>query len=446
MLQALLIVGASFVMGMAMSPLLRPVEYEFNRLFPFRLPPEEVIIELYYREIITEEQYYELMAKHAYNKEQANNLFEIRKRLLTAEELIIAKWRRIITEEEYIKYMKKLGFTDDDIKRLEEVRKPIPSVSDIIRFAVRDVYSPEIVQKYGYDVFPEKFWETIRPDLEKTGMDEETLKKYWYAHWVLPSPTMGYEMLHRLSPNVMEVIGEKYTAMKLNPDEIITDLDTVDELLRASDYPDYWRKRLLAISYRPLTRVDLRRIYGLGLISDEELLARLMEIGYTEKDATQLLQFYKSLKIEKDRDLTRAMILEGFRDNIITRTEAKEFLIDLGYDEDEAEFILKLEEYDIIQKDVKDKAEVIVNQYARGAITKQELEQELTALNITQARKERYIIKAERARERTTRLPSKEDLRRWLKLRIIDEDYFRERMKQLKYKDEDIENYIREAK
>ena len=89
-------------------------------------------------------------------------------------------------------------------------------------------------------------------------MDKEVLQWYWRAHWELPSPTTGFEMLHRLHPDVLEVIGEKYKEMGLNPDDLKTDLDTLKELLKISDYPKYWRDRLAAISYSPLTRVDLR--------------------------------------------------------------------------------------------------------------------------------------------------------------------------------------------
>ncbi|GAH79863.1 unnamed protein product, partial [marine sediment metagenome] len=72
----------------------------------------------------------------------------------------------------------------------------------------------------------------------KKGLSKEWSERYWAAHWNLPSPQQGFEMLHRGVINVSEL----------------------NMLLRALDVMPFWRDKLTAIAFRRLTRVDIRRM------------------------------------------------------------------------------------------------------------------------------------------------------------------------------------------
>ena len=47
----------------------------------------------------------------------------------------------------------------------------------------------------------------------------------------------------------------------------VIDTAELDMLLRAQDVMPFWRDRLTAIAYRPLTRVDVRRMYKQGVLN-----------------------------------------------------------------------------------------------------------------------------------------------------------------------------------
>src|SRR5439155_13478403 len=99
-------------------------------------------------------------------------------------------------------------------------KEEIPGPSDLIRFAVREGFTPAIVTLYRYnDDFPVE----IIPWMQKQGFTGDVgiprppgidsqgrplppgnatwADLHWWAHWELPSPTQGYEMVHRLYPN-----------------------------------------------------------------------------------------------------------------------------------------------------------------------------------------------------------------------------------------------------
>ncbi|RLG68993.1 MAG: hypothetical protein DRO11_08340 [Methanobacteriota archaeon] len=333
-------------------------------------------------------------------------------------------FRKVLSDEEFKEICLKQGYDEKMQSYLKEAYKYYPSPTDFIRFAVRDVFREDIVKKYGYDNEWEKIEKGIREYVEKAGIDLNVLKWYWRAHWVLPSPQMAYEMLHR---------------------GIITQ-DDIRELLRISDYAPEWIEKLIAISYSPITRVDLRRLYQIGVIDEERLLRGYKELGYSEEDAKLMTEWTKLEYAQKDKDLTKTEILRNYRIGQCTREEAKKMLMELGYDEDEAEWILTYEDYRLYVEEIEAEAETIVYELSEGNITYDEAISKLSELNMPERVKIRYLNKAKREVRKTTKRPSTDDLKRWFKLDIIDEKSFREEMSKNKWSSKYIDNFIKEVK
>jgi len=431
-------------------PLNRAMNYWLNRRWPNAFPTITEAIEAYKRGIIDYDTLKYWVKSQGYDEDKLKVFLELYNRLYDISMLITMRFRGVISDEEYYKEMEKLGYPKDKAEKIFEISWAYPSASDWIRFAVRDVFNEEVVRKYGYD---EDFPEQIVEYAEKAGIDRQTLLWYWRAHWELPSPTAGYEMLHRLSPEVLETklpdgskYGDKYREMGLNPEQIKTDLETLRELLRVADIPKYWRDRLIAIAYNPLTRVDLRRIYELGLISDEEVLARLMEYGYTKKDAELLLKWFKAEKMPSERDLSKSEILNLYHYRFIDEDKAKKMLMQIGYNEDEAEYLILLEDYKLYNEIIEEKINTLRVLYVRGAIDDQKLLDELNKLNLPSYKIQYELEKAQREKMKTQKIPSKTDLEKMLTGGVITEDEFRKYMKLLGYDDYWINKYLQMLK
>ena len=428
-------------------PFNRWMNYDLNRMLPNALPTLSESIEAYYRGLIDYETLKDWVKAHGYDEDKLKLFLNMYKRLYSLDMLITMKFRGIITDEEFYQEMEKEGYDRERAEKILQISWTYPPVSDWIRFAVRDVFNEEIVKKYGYD---EDFPEAIVEFAEKAGVDRQTLLWYWRAHWDLPSPTAGYEMLHRLQPEVIDMklpdgsrYGDKYKEMGVEPDKIKTDLDTLRELLRVSDIPKYWRDRLIAIAYNTLTRVDLRRIYKLGLISDEEVLGRLMEYGYTKKDAELLLQWFKAEKMPSERDLTKSEILKLYHYRFIDEKKAKDLLLGLGYDEDEAEFLVLLEDYKVYNEIVEEKLSILRTLYVRGIIDDQKLLDELNKLALPSHKIQYELERAQREKVRAQKLPSKSDLDKMFSAGVITEEKYRKTLKLLGYSEDWIERYVK---
>ena len=382
-------------------------------------------------------------ASLGYNDAYKTVLFNYYKPKLSVTELLEAEKRIENLNIDVNEELKAHGFNDKEISVLRELSYAYPSPTDFIRFAVRDVFTKD---KETQEALSAEFPEDIVPYAEKAGMRKDVLLWYWKAHWELPSPTQVYEMLHRLNPKVLEVRGEAYKSMDLDVEKLKTDLDTVKFYLKQADYDKRWRERLVAISYSPLTRVDLRRIYALGLIDDAELKARIMELGYTEKDAELIMEFYKTYRQEEAREWTKTEIKYLLYYGLVNDAEAKVLLEKLGYSEEDAKMLIDLWKAKIAEKDMRETQQFIRDAYALGEITREQAEAELRACGLSEEVIKVILDKEDKRRLSSQKLPSASTVVKWLKNNIITEDKAREILKKINVVEEYIDYYIAEGK
>ena len=259
-------------------------------------------------------------------------LLKLTRYMLSINDLISLWLRGELDESTLDIRLNELGVNPDDVSNLKSLAFFIPPIQDLIHMAVREAFTPEIAEQFGqYEDYPEALTEFGR----KHGLSEDWARRYWAAHWELPSPAMGFEMYQR------KVIGK----------------DDLNILLRALDVMPYWRDKLTKIAFQPITRVDIRRIHKLKLIDDTELQRRYEDIGYSPSDAAMLSKFTIELNKEEEkyekapeRDLTTSEVISAYANILIDRASAKTMLTDLGYDPAEIDFKLALAELPAIKR------------------------------------------------------------------------------------------------
>jgi len=250
-------------------------------------------------------------------------------------------------------------------ERLLNFRNPmkVPGTSDIVRFGLREVYDPArrselLGERPGMEYYNQML---------ENGYNQYNSDSYWASHWTLPSVGLLNEMLHR---------------------GVIDDV-TWDRFVKYNDFDPAVRPWLKAISYKPYTRVDVRRMYDVGVLDDSELLQSYKDLGYDDIRANNMAlwtkvyiavgelraryskgwitqaelkqsfidlgmsetkaQTYteKLVKSEtdaaegKNRDLTKADITRSVAKGLISQSDGIERLVELGYDEEEATFIIQ---------------------------------------------------------------------------------------------------------
>jgi hypothetical protein len=325
--------------------------------------------------------------------------------------------RQFINREEFDTLVKQYGYDSLDASLIEKNLWYYPSSQDLIRFAVREVFSNDIIQKYRTD---EDYPEELTQYLAKAGLKEEWARAYWREHWQLPSVSDGFEMFHR---------------------GLITE-EELSTLLRTLDIMPYWRDKVIQLSYNVPARVDVRRMYQLGIRDKKWVYEQYIKQGYTPDDAQALTEYATRGASEDEKDLTKAEVLDGYKRGMLTKKETKDFLMNMGYDSDESDFLITKVDMDKAKDAQKQELDIIKVKYQKGAITRDDAYAELNKLNLTANEVDYYLTLWYKEKQTNVKLPSKADLAKFIKYKIITEEEYAEYMLELGYKPEDVEKYV----
>jgi len=325
------------------------------------------------------------------------------------EETVRVLWLRgVLSDDEMFMRMREMGYTDTRIKEMSQAWPIIPGPTDLFHLVAREAFEPDMIKLMGLsDEFPAEQVQW----LQKQGLSEDWAMKYWIAHWEQPPIQQGFEMLHR------GVIG----------------MEELDMLYRTVEIPPYWRDKLTEIAYMPYTRVDVRRMHKMGVLTDAELLKSYMDLGYDLEHATKMADFTKVYNQGAEKALTKGNIITGYNDKLFTQQEAIELLGNIGYNVDLAEYFLICEDYKEAKKQQDDVIDNIQDRYQNNLIDYIEARRLLDALNLPAIRTQTLLDKWEISVFKDRRLPSRGDLSKMLLQGIISEDEFRTEMDKLGY-------------
>jgi hypothetical protein len=299
------------------------------------------------------------------------------------------------------------------LEAFKGLRWHLPSVSDSIRFLVREAFKDDVAQKYGYD--EDLPLEQARSLFQKLGVSEEDMRRYWRSHWELPSPTMGYQMLHR------GVISR----------------EELEDLLRIADYPRYWREKLISISFNPFTRVDIRRMYRDGVLSKDEVLRAYKDIGYDDWHAQKLTEWTVREAARQGSDFTKSEVLSLADLGLLPRDKARELLQVLGESEESADLLLEAR---TVARERR-RLETLVNQvrarYLAGRIDEQQAARALDRLGVHPDVRDDLLAEWQVLRETPRVTPTEAQLRAAAQRGLITWDQYEDRLIAMGYSPED---------
>ena len=379
------------VVSSVLDPYLLPIRNSNMAIVqPSIMPPLEAA-QQHIRGFMTKEEYYSEMRQNGYNKTRADRYLMQQGKLLDLESIIINYRKGQFDIKTAHKLANALGYSGETFAFTLEATEYLPTPQDLIRFLVREVFTPEIVTKFGQDKeFPP---EAIKQGL-KVGIQPEILKQFWSAHWELPSVNQVYEALYRFAPDIVEDSKEDLQFMGLKPYDVKTDFETVNLLLKTADVMPFWRSKILAISYQSLTRIDIRRMIRVGFLNYREAFVAHRKLGYTPSVAEKLTKFgyvvenltdwkdqikqgsktieqvlsgltdwqikeesiinLVKLKLDPEkndrlspyRNKTQSLIIRAYNTNRIDRATAIEYLKGINWTETDAKLILEIEDYE----------------------------------------------------------------------------------------------------
>jgi hypothetical protein len=164
------------------------------------------------------------------------------------------------------------------------------------------------------------------------------------------------------------------------------------DYIRYHDYEPTQIDNYVKTIYNPITRVDIRRMWDLALVTEDDVRNTYRRLGYADEDVEKLVLWTKVYTLESDlrsryskgwldengvrqellrvgvptarvdelvqtivrkakpertaeeKDLTRAQVLALYRNRVIGDAVARDMLRNLGYDDDEIDLMFRLED------------------------------------------------------------------------------------------------------
>lgn len=371
-------------------------------------------------------------AANGYEAKEAAPMVWVARSQASPLELLRQYNRGIIDEDRYDQRLREQGWIDEkEAAEWYESQKAWPPVSDIIRMMVRDVADPKVVESFQLHAeFDEKYQGRLKDYAGSEFIPESVMLDYWAAHWQNISPGHLYEMYHRLNPDVRQVAPE-----------LAVTRENVYTALGQNDVPPFWRDRLMAISYRPLTRTDTQRMYYLGKATYDEMYNSYLDEGYHPDNARLMSEFTKGLKIEYNRihngGLSAQQIADNYANGTIDLETAQEWMRELNIQESEIENAFSWARRRFQNQNRRLIIRAIRRRFTRGGYSKDGTEARLIDEGLDSDQADGLIRAWEGMKRNQDRNPTVAMFCKWASSGIITAQQYRDRLVDLGYTESD---------
>ena len=400
------------------------IRQEFAQTYHYQLMPVAEVLTSWRRGSLSQDAALLILSKYGFEGVDASRMFSNTSQMPAPGDTLAMRFRGIVDDTDAKQALKFQGFDEPWISRMIALSDVLPPVGDLITMAVREVFDPQTVAKFGQD---QDFPETFAAEAQKQGLSQLWARRYWAAHWTLPSAEQGFEMLHR---------G-------------VIDRDDLNVLLKALDVMPFWRDGLTKIAFNPFTRVDIRRMNALSILDEGGVLRAHLDLGYDEEKARLLTDF--TLKLNRhavaDDDvelgkLTRGAILGFFEDGLINEQRAAELLVGIGHTLDAAQLYVQSVKHDLERKERKLQTDTILDMADAGLLNAAEAEDSLRKLGLETVEVERAVTKLARAQVKRNKLPSVEQGTKMFETSVIPEVDYRDLLSRLGYAAKWVEAFV----
>lgn len=152
-----------------------------------------------------------------------------------------------------------------------------------------------------------------------------------------------------------------------------------------------WRGPMRKLAeYLPPPRT-VTAMYHEGSLTRKEANDLLVKQGLTAHLAAAYTQSGSNQKTAGQRDLAVSTIMDLYRDQAIGKQDAKGFLTDLGYDGDEADFILLVSDLRRVQRYTETAIRTIHTQYTNHSITQLNASDKLDHLGVPSGQRDQLL-------------------------------------------------------
>lgn len=315
-------------------------------------------------------------------------VLELRRLLLSPADLALANLRGFLEDGTAREYAQQLGLTGDDfdvllantgeppgtMQMLEAYRRGIidqPRLDRGIRQSrVRDEWI-DVIHRLRYQ--PMSPADAIRAYVQGH-LSEEAARNKAQEGGLAPE---DFTPLYETYGNPISV-GE--ALQLLNRGQMSQ--AQVEQAIRESRFKDKYIPFVLELRRRLIPFRTINTIMSHGVWTKSQGVHYLMQLGYTEADASALIATATSAKTSAIKSITEAQVLQLYESKAITRQQADELLRNIGYDATEAAYVMDALEARATLAEQNKAIAAVRAAYMAKRIDEREASNQLDALNV----------------------------------------------------------------
>ncbi|MEM0333592.1 MAG: hypothetical protein QXX30_04015 [Candidatus Aenigmatarchaeota archaeon] len=305
--------------------------------------------------------------------------YMIRAKLLTESAALDAWKKGLISDNECKEYLFRIGY-DEEKAELIMKKEAVEMVSGVASFLVQlgAISKDEFIRR-----------------MKLFGLDERQAEIAYLSSFKLPETTLLLKSFK--SGLISEDIVRRYLKAKGYDDLTISLILVSAKEERTEDD-------------KKLAKSEILTFFRYGLIDETEARNLLQSLGYDSNEIELFINFEKMRltlgKKEVDKKLSKAEVLRAYRDKVISRIEAEELLARLGYDSNEINILLQLAEQTKTKEAKERKKDIarsdILRAFRLGIITRELAKNMMVQLGFSEDEAE-FILKSAEVREEEKR-------------------------------------------
>jgi hypothetical protein len=200
--------------------------------------------------------------------------------------------RGVMPEREWERRCKEAGhWSGTDQGYLKELLHNIPGPADLVTFAVREGWDIDSVRKFGYDEeFPPEFDAWMRKQgfggsAAVAGEQTVTGQDLTWSriYWRAHWQTLAPTLAYEMVRRLRPTGGRN--GGPRDPSGEIFSPEDLKQVLKINDYPTPFRPKLFAIQHAPIGVRESRQLYNYGLIDKQEVSELWQDQGHNKADA-----------------------------------------------------------------------------------------------------------------------------------------------------------------
>jgi hypothetical protein len=393
-----------YIMGTGMGKMLQSLGVKYRP----GLPSSGEVMGARALDPALDEQIWKVLQRNGYQDADIKLMFASTYLRIPEQTIRNVFYREGKSKEWAVNRLSEMGYTLERVNEIMLSWPELPTVQDLIYMVGREAFEPEVQRMFGLDQpAPGLYLEHAA----KIGYPTFWAQKMWEAHWEHPGLQQVLDMFHR---------------------DILT-WDQVYEYMTIVELPPFWREKIKSATYNVITRVDARRMYGTGTLSEVELFDTYRYMGYSPTDAARLVDFTIKYESGADRDVAKEDILRAYGYKDIDRTMALAWLMQIGYQATVADFYLTQRDLTSDRDKMTKSLALVRDKYTGHLIERPEAQARMSLLGLTPAAMADQLESWDITRAKNTKLPSKSDLDKFLRASIIDVGTYRVEMAKLGY-------------